>query len=92
MAEAGFGTVQVLLAASDPRGMAKATVGALQAVPPASLQGDTIVFVGTRETFGLVEPAAARSGATLRFVDATTPYPGKAEPEEVPGWFDGARD
>jgi hypothetical protein len=92
MAEPGFGTARVLLAASDPRSMARATVGALQSVPPATLRGDTIVFVGTRETFGLVEPAAARAGATLRFVDATTPYPGKAEPEEVPDWFDGARD
>jgi hypothetical protein len=93
MAEPGFGTPdQVLLAAADPRRLAQTIAGALQSVPPASLRGDTIVFVGTREALGLVEPAAARSGATLRFVDATLPYPGRVEPEDVPDWFDGARN
>ena len=93
MAEPGSRTPdRVLLAAPGSRALAKAIAGALQGVPVASLQGDTIVFVGTQDAFASMAPAATRAGVNLRFVDATMPYPGKVEPEAVPDWFDEPRN
>ena len=81
-----------LTLAPGSRALAKAIAGALQGVPVASLQGDTIVFVGTQDAFASMAPAATRAGVNLRFVDATMPYPGKVEPEAVPDWFDEPRN
>jgi hypothetical protein len=80
-----------LLAAPDSRRLAKVIAGAPQQVAPASMQRDTLVFVGAPEDAVLMEAAAVRAGVTLQVVDARAPYPGKVEPEAVPDWFDGPR-
>lgn len=81
----------VLLAAPNSRRLATVIAAALQATPPASMQGDTLVFVGAPEDRVLLESAATRAGVTLQGVDANLPYPGKVMPETVPEWFDGPR-
>jgi len=80
-----------LLAAPNSRRLAKVIADALQKAPPASMQGDTLVFVGAPADAALMQGAASRAGVTLQVVDASASYPGKVEPEAVPDWFDGPR-
>ena len=89
MADPDYGMAgRCVFAGPETRKLARNIATALAKNPPGSMKDDTIAVVGSAQDLALLEPAVKRTGATLKFIDAAVPYPGKTEPEAVPDWFD----
>jgi hypothetical protein len=89
MADPGYGMEgRCVFAGPKTDKLAHTIADALEKNPPGSMQDDTIAVVGAPQDRARLDAAAKRAGATLEFIDATVPYPGKTEPEAVPEWFE----